>query len=38
MKAKDLIERLNKLIQLKPDANVYFYVDDETESLSEREC
>ena len=28
MKAKDLIERLNKLIQLKPDANVYFYVDE----------
>lgn len=30
MKAKDLIEKLNKLVKLKPDANVYFYADDET--------
>lgn len=30
MKAKELIEKLNKLVELKPDANVYFHVDDET--------
>ncbi len=29
MKAKDLISKLNKLVQSKPDANVYFYADDE---------
>lgn len=30
MKAKELIEKLNKLVKLKPDANVYFYANDET--------
>lgn len=30
MKAKELIEKLNKLIKLKPDANVYFYANEET--------
>lgn len=30
MKAKELIEKLDKLIKLKPDANVYFYANDET--------
>ena len=29
MKAKELAEKLNKLIELKPDANVYLYVDEE---------
>lgn len=30
MKAKELIEKLNKLIKLKPGANVYFYANEET--------
>jgi hypothetical protein len=30
MKAKELIEKLNKLVEPKPDANVYFYANDET--------
>lgn len=29
MKASDLIEKLNRLIEINPDANVYFYADDE---------
>lgn len=29
MKAKELVEKLNKLIELKSDANVYLYVDEE---------
>ena len=33
MKAKELIEKLNKLIKLKPDANIYFYADGETVEL-----
>lgn len=33
MKAKELIAKLNKLVELKPDANVYFYADDETIEL-----
>ena len=29
MKANNLIEKLNKLVKIKPDANVYFYANEE---------
>jgi len=33
MKAKDLIAKLNKLIEINPDANVYFYSDEDVLGL-----
>lgn len=30
MKATELIEKLNVLVKLKSDANVYFYISDDT--------
>jgi hypothetical protein len=30
MKASELVEKLKKLIEINPDANVYFYADDDT--------
>ena len=30
MKASELVEKLNKLIEINPDANVYFYADEDS--------
>lgn len=37
MKAKDLMAKLNKLVELKPDANIYFYTaEDDIEFIAKR--